>query len=456
MSTEIQQCIDAQRRFFQTQKTQSIDFRIQTLTRFEKSVLQHTDALIEAAKTDLHKADLEAIQGEIALSLGEIRSLKKNIKRWTKPKRTKGVSYFPLSRGEVHRNPLGISAIFSPYNHPFSTTFAPVATAVAAGNCVIVKPSELVPNAAKVIEKIITDAFSPEHVAVLQGGPDISQEIIHANIDHIFFTGSTNVGKIVMNAAAEKPIPVTLQLGGKCPAIISEDADLESAARRIVWAKFWNAGQSCNTVDHVFVHSNVKEQFLSLLKKYIIQFYGNDPARSKDYGRIVNERHFDRILRLLDGTTVLHGGASDAAERYISPTLVDNVSPNAPIRTEEIFGPILPLYYYDDIDQLLKTIANAPKSLAIYIFSNNKKLSRRILSQIDSGTACINDLMIQASSPDLPTGGLGASGFGDIHGFDAFCSFTHTRSILYQSTLDFPFRFPPYPERLTYLLRKLL
>ncbi len=447
MDTTCTELLDAQKKFFVSGQTKSINFRKQSLSRLERALISHRDDILQAASIELHKSAFEALQGELIQALAEVRYAQKHIKRWTTPKRATSPSFFPFSRGYVTHEPHGVSLIFSPFNHPFSTSFSPLVSAISAGNCAIVKPSEIVPHCAEVIATIIRSAFDPRHVTTVLGDRVVSEQLLELPFDHIFFTGSTNVGRLIMGKAAQKLIPVTLQLGGKCPGIVEAKADIDNAAKRIAWGKFWNAGQSCNTIDHVFVHNSVRTAFIEALIRYTKNLYGHDPLHSKDYGRIVNTMHTKRLQEYLAGANILHGGTVLMEEKYISPTIVDNIPEDSPLRRDEIFGPILPCYYYDDLETVLTTIKAAPKPLALYIFTTDKSVSRKILRQIDSGTACINDLMIQATSPSLPIGGVGQSGFGDIHGFEGFQMFSSTRSVLWQSRFDLPLRFPPYNER---------
>lgn len=447
MNKSIVDSFDAQKQYFSSLATKPVEFRINALKQLEKNLILHRDEILQAAATDLHKSTFEALQGELIQSLAEIRYILKNIKNWTRPKRVPSPDFFPFSRGYVSQEPLGVSLIFSPFNHPFSTSFTPLASAIAAGNCVILKPSEQVPHCAKVIADIIAKSFAPEHVTVIQGDRVISEQLLELSFNHIFFTGSTNVGRLIMATAAKQLIPVTLQLGGKCPGIIDANADIENAARRIAWGKFWNAGQSCNTVDHLFIHESIKDAFVESLIRHTITLYGSDPFHSKDYGRIVNAMHVERLRTYLVGSNILHGGNIMSEERYVSPTIVDNVPADSPLWREEIFGPILPCHSYSSLDTLLAELQKAPEPLAVYIFTKDAAVSKKVLSRLDSGTACVNDLMIQATSPSLPIGGVGQSGFGDIHGYEGFQMFTSTRSVLWQSRIDLPLRFPPYNER---------
>jgi len=442
--------------YFSSGHTKPVAFRITALRKLRKVILAHQDAICESLKKDLRKSEIESIQGEIAPSIAEIDYAIKHVKKWAKRTRAKSPALFLLSSGYTQRVPYGVVAIFSPYNHPFSTTFTPLVSAIAAGNCVIIKPSELVPASALLIKKIINEAFPESYVSVFLGGREVAESLLQQPLDYIFFTGSTAVGKVIMKTAAEQLIPITLELSGKCPGIVHKDANLNRAAARIAWGKFWNAGQACNTIDHLFVHESVKDEFLKLLIGFIKKYYTENPQQSDDYGRIVNQRHFDRLATYLNQGNILHGGITDRDDLYISPTIIDLYS-DVPLHTEEVFGPILPIYYYQDMRDVINNIKRAPKSLAFYLFTKDQKLSEQTLALVDSGTACINDLMIQSTSVEMPIGGVGASGFGRMHGQAGFDTFTYIKSTLKNDAPDIPLRFPPYNKKFILpILKKFL
>lgn len=454
---EFDQIVTKQKDFFRTNATLDIHFRLMQLDKLYASILKHENDIYDALWKDLRKSKIEVYEGEIYPGLKEISYTKKHLKKWAKSRKVQGPQFAPLSRGYVQQEPRGVALIFSPYNHPFSTSFVPMVSAIAAGNCVILKPSELVEHSALVIQSIVSDVFPPEYVTVVSGGREAAEALLDLSVDTIFFTGSTAVGKTVMQAAAKRIIPVTLQLGGKCPGIVDKNASLKNAAARIVWGKFWNAGQACNTIDYLLVHADIHDELIGYLKEYIVKYFGNDPKQSAHFGRILNEKHFDRISRYLGDGHIVAGGHTDKSERYISPTIMDHIVEHSPILNEEIFGPLLPIISYNTIEEAIAKINAKPKALAVYIFSKDTKIQNKIIKETDSGSVCVNDLMIQSQSPEMPMGGIGESGFGRFHGKTGFEMFSQQRSVLKQVSFDFPLRFPPHNEKfLLPLLRRFL
>ncbi len=433
-----------QREFFNTHITKDVRFRIKQLDLLHQSILDHEEMIFEALGKDLHKTKLEAFEGEIGQCLGEIKLAQKQLRRWSRPQRAPSAKFFPLSKTSIVREPYGVALIFSPFNHPISTSLVPLINAIAAGNCVILKPSEISQHTTTVLQSIITKIFPRGYVAVVEGERAMSEALLTLTVDYLFFTGSTAVGKVVMGSCAQKLIPLTLQLGGKCPGVVHSDASIKKAAQRIVWGKFWNAGQACNTIDHVFVHRSVQDRFVNYLKEYILKFYGSNPEANRHYGRIINDRHFSRVVTYLTQGNIITGGKSNKETRYIAPTLMDGIPEGSAILEEEIFGPILPIIPYDSLDEVLAQIKKRPDPLAVYIFSLDKKIQKKIIDETISGSVCINDLMIQSSSPQSPIGGVGMSGFGRFHGKAGFDTFSYERVIMKQVTFDFPLRFPPY------------
>ena len=348
---------------------------------------------------------------------------------------------FP-AKGRICPEPLGNVLIFSAWNYPFQLTFSPLIGAVAAGNRVIIKPAEQAEHTAKLIETIVRKVFKPEHVAVFNGGVDVAIRLLKERFDHIFYTGGTEGGKAVMRAAAEYLTPVTLELGGKSPCIVDSDAKLSLSAKRIVWGKFLNAGQTCVAPDHLYVHSSVKKQFLEKLLYWIRHFYTEDPAASPDYPRIINERHFDRLLKLMGEGTILCGGNVDRSDRFIAPTVIDGITWNDPVMQEEIFGPILPILTFNNINEVIAQINAHPKPLAMYYFGKNNV--EQLLEQTSAGGVCVNETVTHLLNPEMPFGGVGGSGFGAYHGKYSFDTFTHYKPIMIKSTtVDLPMRYPP-------------
>jgi aldehyde dehydrogenase (NAD+) len=361
------------------------------------------------------------------------------------------------SKSYIYPEPYGTVLIVGPFNYPFQLVMEPMIGAMAAGNCVLLKPSEFTPNVSKVMTKIIQENFEEGYISVMEGGKDVTSELIHSPFDYIFFTGSVEVGKIVMKAAAENLVPVTLELGGKSPCIVDKDANLEVAAKRIVWGKYMNAGQTCVAPDYILVHREVKEQLVKNLATTIKDFYGENPQESKDYGRIVNERQFDRLVSLLDERKVVAGGSHHREELFMEPTLMNEVSWDDKVMQEEIFGPILPILEYGDLQQAIEQINANPKPLALYLFTENGEVEDRVIQSVSYGGGCINDTVTHLTNPNLPFGGVGPSGIGSYHGKDSFETFSHKKSVMKKSTkVNLSFIYPPYSEKSINFLRKIM
>ncbi|MBE9031920.1 aldehyde dehydrogenase [filamentous cyanobacterium LEGE 11480] len=439
----ISDIIQAQRNFFRTGQTQSLDFRIEQLDKLQRYILEYQDEVLAAVKADLNRPAFEGYF-EIA-AIAEIKHALKNLRAWAKPQKVKTtIDQFPAS-AYIQPEPLGVALIIAPWNYPFQLTMMPLVGAIAAGNCAILKPSELAPNTAAVINKIITTAFSPEYVAVVEGAVETSQQLLAEKFDHIFFTGGTAIGRIVMAAAAKHLTPVTLELGGKSPCIVDADVNLETAAKRIVWGKFINAGQTCIAPDYLLVDRTIKEPLLEKIKQYIQEFYGDDPAQSESYCRIISDRHFERLAGFLSSGTVAIGGQTDAAQKFIAPTVLDNVDWDDAVMQDEIFGPILPILVYDKLEDAINVVNDRPKPLALYFFSNDTAKQDQVLAQTSSGGACINDTVMQVGVSALPFGGVGESGMGAYHGKASFDTFSHQKSVLRKGLwFDLAWRYAPY------------
>jgi aldehyde dehydrogenase (NAD+) len=434
-----------QREFFQTGQTHPLAFRIQQLQRLKQAVLDFQDQILEAVRLDLGRPKFE---GYFELSaITEVNAALKQLKTWIQPQRIPtGIDQFPSSAW-IQPDPLGVVLIIGPWNYPFQLVFAPLVGAIAAGNCAIVKPSEHAPHTSKVVSSLIASIFEPQYVAVVEGDAATSQALLEERFDHIFFTGGSAIGKIIMAAAAKHLTPVTLELGGKSPCIVDRDIQLEYAAKRIIWGKFINAGQTCIAPDYLLVDRTIAAAFIPLLKQKITQFFGEDPATSPDLGRMIHQRHFDRLVKFLDDGQAIAGGNHDAATKYIAPTLLQNVSWEAPIMQEEIFGPILPIFEYDDLEEAIAIVNARPKPLALYFFSNDKQKQNRILTATSSGGVCLNETVMQVGVGGLPFGGVGESGMGRYHGKYSFDTFSHYKSVLKKSFLvDLAWRYAPYTE----------
>ncbi len=449
--------IRQQRDFFQTGKTKDIAFRISGLKKLEQAINDNAAAITDALKADLNKPEFETYLTEIALSQKEISYAIKNIKTWTKPHKANiGLEQLP-GFGRILAEPVGVVLIISPWNYPFQLIITPLVGAIAAGNCAILKPSENAPHTSRILAKILPQYFDPAYIAVLEGGVETSQQLLAQKFDHIFFTGGTTIGRMVMEAAAKHLTPVTLELGGKSPCIVDAHTNIEYTARRITWGKFINAGQTCVAPDYLLVEQKIKQELIDSIQKCIREFFGEQPIVSPDYARIINQKHFNRLVEFLKDGEIIIGGQSNLDERYIAPTLLNCTSLQVPVMQEEIFGPILPVFTYSDIEEAIAIINQKPKPLALYLFSRNKNLQQRVLHSTSSGSVCINDTVIQCAIPTLPFGGVGGSGMGRYHGKASFDTFSHYKSVLNRSLLlDIKLRYPPYTPGKFQLLKRIL
>ena len=406
----------------------------------------------------MHKSEFEAYATEIGIILDEINFAIKHLKSWSKTKKVRTPLTNFLSSSYIYSEPYGVSLIISPWNYPFQLLISPLIGSIAAGNCAMLKPSENSPRTTEVIIKVIEECFIEEFVCVVEpyGGKESSEALLKEEFDYIFFTGSVPVGKIVMEAASKHLTPVTLELGGKSPCIVDKDADVKLAAKRIAWGKFLNAGQTCVAPDYILVHQSVKAELVTEIIGYIKEFFGENPAKSNDFPRIINERQFDRLLGLLDKGNIVTGGEYIRIEKYIAPTIIDNISWNDPIMLDEIFGPILPILEFENLQQVIKMVNSRPKPLALYFFSTNKKNQERIIEMISYGGGCINDTIMHVASPYLPFGGVGASGMTAYHGKGSYDVFSHKKSVTKKSNLiDVKIRYAPYNDKIK-LLKKLM
>jgi aldehyde dehydrogenase (NAD+) len=448
-SINIKQIINKQSDFFRSKETLSLHFRLHHLKKLYKAIQDHEEDIYAALFNDFQKSRFEVYGTEIGLVLSEIKFFLKHLPKFVRPEKVKSsVVSFP-ARSYLYREPFGLSLIIGPWNYPFQLIFLPLVGSIAAGNCVILKPSELTKHTTVIINKIVQETFVEDYITVIEGGPETSSELLKNKFDHIFFTGSVKVGKIVYEAAAKNLTPCILELGGKSPCIIHKDANLDLAARRIVWGKFLNGGQTCVAPDYLLVHKNVKDDLLDKLAHYTEKFYGEDPKLSPDFPRIINDNNFSRLVSLITADNVLVGGKTDSSEKYIAPTILKDISWEDDIMQEEIFGPLLPVMEFDDLEQILEEIKDRPKPLALYLFSKSKQLQERVLKEIPFGGGCINDTLLQFGSTSLPVGGIGNSGLGSYHGKESFLAFSNTKSIVKKKTkIDIPFRYPPYAGKM--------
>jgi aldehyde dehydrogenase (NAD+) len=452
---EIGDLLKRQRVFFATGQTRDVNFRIEQLKRLRQAVVAYAPRVLEALKADLGKPELEAYVTEVGV-LQEIDFALKHIRSWAKPQKVSVPAQQWPASAWIQAEPLGVVLIIGPWNYPFQLMLSPLVGAIAAGNCTILKPSELAPATSQLVADLISKTFDSHYITVVEGDVHTSQALLAEKFDHIFFTGGTAIGKIVMAAAAKHLTPVTLELGGKSPCIVDSDIHLLHTARRIIWGKFLNSGQTCIAPDYLLVNRQIKPTLLEAMVAVLKEFYGENPETSPDYGRIISLRHFLRLQSLLTGGKAIAGGTSNAETRYIAPTILDNVSPDDPIMQEEIFGPILPVLEYGAIEEAIALIQSHPKPLALYLFTQNQQLQERVLRETSSGGVCLNDTIMQVGISSLPFGGVGDSGIGSYHGRASFDTFSHRRSILKKPFwLDVNLRYPPYAGKLD-LLKKII
>lgn len=449
--------IKQQRSFAQKGTAKNIDFRKQQL-KIIKIILQKNESLLyNAIREDLRKSEFETYITELAPIYQEVNYAIKNVNRWSKPKKVKkNLANFP-AKSFILPEPYGTTLIISAWNYPYQLSFVPLIAAIASGNTCIIKPSELSPNTSSVIAQLINQNFDPSYLHVIEGGVEITEKLLQQRFDKIFFTGSAAVGKIVAKAAAEYLTPVTLELGGKSPCIVFADTDLRITAKRIIWGKFLNAGQTCIAPDYLLVEQIIYERLLEEINKQLEQIIGKIPLKSESYGRIINRKHLERLAKLIDDPQKLFiGGQIIATECYMEPTILRDVTFNDAIMNEEIFGPILPIIPFTDLDFILKEIKKGPKPLACYIFGNNSAKHTRILEEVSFGGGCINDVVMHAGNLRLPFGGVGDSGMGSYHGEAGFKTFSHFKSILKKSFwFESPLKYPPYSKLKLKIIRTL-
>ncbi|MFS0590355.1 aldehyde dehydrogenase [Cytobacillus horneckiae] len=449
------QVIQKQRLYFSKGETKELSFRISALEKLQKLIKTHEQDIMVALKEDLNKTEFDSYLTEIAVLIEEIKFTLKNIQKWAKPRKVKSSLSTFGSKSFIYPEPYGVTLIISPWNYPFQLAMAPLIGSIAAGNTAIIKPSELTPHTSALMANLIGEYFPEEYISVVEGGIEISDRLLAEKWDYIFFTGSVPVGRIIMQAAAKHLTPVTLELGGKSPAIVHEDAHLTHAAKRLVWGKFVNAGQTCVAPDYTYVHSNIKELFIAEVKKAIKDIYTSDPMETGNFTKIVSDKHFHRLTAFLNNGQLEYGGRTDTEKRMIEPTILNDISWSDPIMEDEIFGPILPILEYSDLDSIIMKIKDRPKPLALYLFTESDKVQEAVLKHISFGGGCINDTVLHLSSPHLPFGGVGDSGMGAYHGKGSFDIFSHEKSMLKQSTkFDLPFRYPS--EKALNTIKKLI
>lgn len=441
---------EAQKQFFETGRTRDLAFRICQLQLLADAMRKNETVLEEALKKDLGKSAFESYATEIGFVLADIRYTIQNLQKWSAPKRVRTPLYLFPGKSKIQKEPYGSVLILGPYNYPVQLLAEPLIGAIAAGNCAVLKPSELTPHVSEAMYQIVHSTFKEEYIACVEGGVEINQELLSQKFDYIFFTGSERVGRIVMKAAAENLTPVTLELGGKSPVIIEKTANIKEAARRIAWGKLMNAGQTCVAPDYVLVDESRKQQFLTEMKTAFSHLYGKEIKKNPHFGRIVNERHMERLQKILeqDAKYLFCGGEADTLQRYIEPAILDlGKDQNAASMQEELFGPILPVLSYHKLEDAVRFVNKRAKPLALYLFTKKRSAEKFVLERVSSGGVCVNDTISHLINPDLPFGGVGASGMGQYHGKYSFDTFTHEKSVFYKpADWNLPVCYPPFTK----------
>ncbi len=452
--TDIKSLINKQRDYFYKGETLNPEFRLKALRALKEGIRKHEVEIFEALVKDLNKPGFEAYATEIGFVYTELNEMIRKLPRWVKPKRARTPLTQFKSASYIVSEPYGVVLIMSPWNYPFQLSIAPLIGSIAGGNCAVVKPSAYSPHTSSVVAKIIGECFDERYISVVEGGREANNELLNQKFDYIFFTGSVAVGKTVMEAASRHLTPVTLELGGKSPCIVDRDTNIELSAKRIIWGKTINSGQTCVAPDYCFAHKDIKDELIGAMKKCIKEFYGETPCRNPEYPRIVNEKHFNRLKALMDSGDIVAGGDFNEETLQISPTILDNVGLDSPVMQEEIFGPVLPVIGYENIEEVIAYINSRPKPLAMYLFTRSKELERRIVERVSFGGGCINDTVVHVATSEMPFGGVGESGMGGYHGKWSFDTFTHKKSIMKKSFLiDIELRYPPFGDKLNTIKR---
>jgi aldehyde dehydrogenase (NAD+) len=454
---EIPQLLSGVRRTFESGRTRPLEWRKGQLRRLRAMLIEREDIFLDALREDLGKPRFEGWLAETGFVAGEIDYIAKRLARWMRPERVRTPLANQPGKSVIVREPFGVVLVIGPWNYPIQLVLSPLAGALAAGNCAVLKPSEVTPASSAALAEWLPKYLDASAVKVVEGGVDETQALLAERFDYIFYTGGGKVGRIVMEAAAKHLTPVTLELGGKSPCFVDADVDLDVAAKRIVWGKFLNAGQTCVAPDYLLVHQSVERALVDRMRSTLRTFYGDDPKRSADYARIVNDRHWRRLVGLLDEGEAVIGGERDANGRYIAPTVVTGVGGDSKVMQDEIFGPILPLLTVRDADEAVRFVSARPKPLALYVFSRDARSVRRFVDGTSSGGVCVNDVVTHLACPELPFGGVGESGMGAYHGHHSFETFSHRKAVLDKSTrVDPPVRYPPYDANKEKWARRLV
>ena len=446
-----------QEMFLRSGITLDVNFRIKQLKRLKEAIKAHDVLIYDALKKDLNKPVFESYVTELGSVYSEIDYMIKHVKDWAKPKRVPTSLAHFYSKSHIYQEPYGRVLIIAPWNFPIQLSFVPLVGAITAGNCVVLKPSELAPYTARVIQQIIESVFAREYVAVEQGDGKVSQQLLKEGIDYCFFTGSTQVGKAIMETASQTLTPVTLELGGKSPVIVAKDTNIKHAAQRIVWGKFTNAGQTCIAPDYLLVDEVIRDDLISAIIEVIEEYYTKKPLENSDYSKMINKRHFKRVKKLMKNQSVIYGGGSNKEMLTIEPTLVLEPELDTELMQEEIFGPILPILTYREVSQAVEFIRSKDKPLALYLFTQDKALKEYIIKNLSFGGAAINDTLIHQSNYNLPFGGVGASGMGQYHGKYSLETFSHPKSVIEKTDLfDIKLRYPPYKDWALKFIKKIM
>lgn len=452
---EIQEIVSKQKEFFNTQKTKNLKFRKMYLEKLRNLILENENLLNEAIYKDFGKSKFDTFTTEISFILKDIHYYLKNLNGLAKPKKVRTNLSNQIGNSKIYSDPLGCILVIGAWNYPYQLSLSPIIAALAAGNCCILKPSEIAENTMKAMSKIINEHFPSEYLYVFEGGIDETTELLKLKFDKIFFTGSTKVGKIIYKAAAEHLTPVTLELGGKSPVIITKDANLEVAAKRIIWGKFLNAGQTCVAPDYLLVEESIQEQFLEMLRNQIKEF--KYELGSEQYTRIINQKNFQRLIKLINKEKIYFGGNYNEEKLYIEPTILTNINWEDDVMQEEIFGPILPVISFKSFNQIVNYLIELEKPLSAYLFTNNSEEKEAFTQKLSFGGGCINDVVMHLGNDNLPFGGVGSSGMGNYHGKFGFETFSHQKPILEKATWGEPnIKYPPYSEKKLSWIKKLL
>ena len=445
-----------QKKWFLSGNTLDYSYRLNALKKLYNKIIDNENDILQALTFDLGKSDIEGYITEVGIVKAELKFAIKHLRVWMKKKKYKNTFlHFPARSYSIHE-PFGVALIISPWNYPFLLALQPLIGAISAGNCAIIKPSEHAPHIAKILNKLILSCYDEQYCAIIQGGAEVAKELLEQKFDYIFFTGNASVGKIVMQSASKNLTPLTLELGGKSPVIVDNTANIDITAKRIVFGKLINAGQTCVAPDYVFAHSDIKQKLIEKLIFYIKQYYPkNESQEIDDYPKIINANHFNRIINLMSGQKIIYGGRANVETLKIEPTIIVDAEMDSPLMQEEIFAPLLPIIEYDDINNLVDIIKNRPKPLALYLFSKDKHMWKYITKSVSFGGGCINDCLLHVASPHLPFGGVGESGMGKYHGRASFDTFSHEKLILHKSMkLDLKVRYRPYTKKKINFLKK--